>query len=493
MAFTKLVLSNPLRDCSISGDLSSEDVPMFEFSQNTPVFDDMTGKGLFTYPDHVQTVINRILIQASMLVYSRRFDLADVALPAPVVHAVCMLELSRDPSLADIGAIALLLKSSSKEREALPQHTLFPFDGSSRFPVPTENQRVLINVAKLRADSDFDEVIRAIFRAALCAQLLRHGHQWGIYLLRDLGEFLYARRLCRLKASLHSVEDTLGEALMNRPGDYLRVGLTTLTLPLAGMAVCAMEDRKILIDAMVVPLDRIFMWILLEKMEDGYADLLMERWEASPTHDLCQWYTVAYPHKLDQESEMEKEGPLAVACSIAPSHVFNKCKEHGKLTNKIITLTAINGCEDAKAMLSTMIDKTALKNMDTEAVSLEDYNRRYGTKHFTHIYESLNFDDWMELLEYYCDHNKVCNLYCMLQTKPFTGSYEDIVMGLKSSMIRKENTAVWATFFDAVIPLLKGEALKKAMGMFNSSIDHSLVSSTNRAYADTAMLDGIIA
>ncbi|NBK25180.1 MAG: hypothetical protein EOM68_24535, partial [Spirochaetia bacterium] len=89
MAFTKLVLSNPLRDCSISGDLSSEDVPMFEFSQNTPVFDDMTGKGLFTYPDHVQTVINRILIQASMLVYSRRFDLADVALPAPVVHAVC--------------------------------------------------------------------------------------------------------------------------------------------------------------------------------------------------------------------------------------------------------------------------------------------------------------------------------------------------------------------------------------------------------------------
>lgn len=493
MAITKLVLSNPLRNCSISGDLSSEDVPMFEFAQNTPVFDDMTGKGLFTYPDHVQTIINRILIQASMLVYSRRFDLADVTIPVQVVHAVCMLELSRDPSLADIGAIALLLKPSSKEKEALIWPTLFTPDGSTRFPVPTENQLVLINATQLKSDSDFDEVIRAIFRAALCAQLLRHGHQWGIYLLRDLGEFLYARRLCRLEASLHSVEDTLGETLMNRPGEYLRVGLTTLTLPLAGMAVCAMEDRQILIDAMVVPLDRIFMWILLEKMEDKYADVLMERWKELPTNDLCQWYTVAYPHKCDQESEMEKEGPLAVACSIAPSHVFNKCKEHGKLTNKIITLTAINGCEDAKAMLSTMIDKTALKNMDTEAVILEDYNRRYGTKHFTHIYESLNFDDWMELLEYYCDCNMIDNLSCMLQTKPFTGSYEDIVMGLKPSMVRKDNTGVWALFFGAVIPLLKGEALKKAMGMFNSGIDHNLVSSTNRAYAETTMLDGILA
>ena len=81
MAFIKLTLDNPLRNCVISGDPESDETPLFDFTEDSVVFEDLKEHGLFTYPEHMITSINRILIQAALLVYSRRFDLIRVQPP----------------------------------------------------------------------------------------------------------------------------------------------------------------------------------------------------------------------------------------------------------------------------------------------------------------------------------------------------------------------------------------------------------------------------
>ncbi|NBK22173.1 MAG: hypothetical protein EOM68_09120, partial [Spirochaetia bacterium] len=144
MASIKLTLNNPLRNCVISGDPESDETPLFDFTEDSVVFEDLKEHGLFIYPEHLITSINRILIQAALLVYSRRFDLIRVQPPVPVIHAVLLLELGRDPEFSCSSELLSMLKQDRVLSR--PINPLFCPKDTELFPTMTTTQKLFINL-----------------------------------------------------------------------------------------------------------------------------------------------------------------------------------------------------------------------------------------------------------------------------------------------------------------------------------------------------------
>lgn len=484
MAFIKLTLDNPLRNCVISGDPESDETPLFDFTEDSVVFEDLKEHGLFTYPEHMITSINRILIQAALLVYSRRFDLIRVQPPVPVIHAVLLLELGRDPEFSCSSEILSMLKQDRVLSR--PIRPLFCPKDTELFPTMTTTQKLFINLCTGLVSSAFDGWVRCIMRVALCIRLLQLGQAWGIYCLKDMSDFLYARRVALLKAPL-SVVQTLDAALLEQGGAVIPA-LHTLSMPAAGVAVCASQAAELLARAGMIPTDRLLMWIMLPSMTMEVEPAL--RLRVGVESVVGQWYAVAYPHLVDTESSIHGETALMVACSVAPEHVFSRLKEHDKLTDKLLTVAAINGCEQAKVMLAPKIDLDALRDALLGSDNLQQFNTTYGTNHFANIFSCLSLDDWIEVLDHFCSKGMSGNIFCILQTLPLNATVSEVVDRIKPEMVLKRYATAWVTFLETCIPVLTGQTLAKAIRLLTPLKDPSYRATTTGA-VDTIMLAGI--
>lgn len=453
MASIKLTLNNPIRNCTIIGDPESDETPMFNFTEDSVVFVDLKEHGLFTYPEHLITSINRILIQAALLVYSRRFDLLRVTPPIPVLHAIWLLELARDPEFSRSSEMQGLLKLGW--RMINPLSLFFQPKGTGILPSVSDQQKGFLSTCAGNAEST-DEWIRCVLRVALCIKLLQTGQAWGIYFLKDFSDFLYARRIATLHGLL-TVVRILDEALMEK-GSALAPELHRLSMPAAGAAVCASQSAALLARAGVIPTDRLLMWIMLPHMTMEVEPILRQR----ITQDTVgrQWYAIAYPHLMDPKKDVTA---LMLACSVAPVHVFNRLNEHDKLTYRLLTFTAINGCVPAKEMLSPKIDLDALRDLRLGTTNLQDFSAAYGTNHFANIFSCLNLDDWIDLLDYFCINGMDGNVICILQTLPLNASVSEVVDRIKPEMVSKRYATAWITFLQTSIPVLSKQTLAKAL------------------------------
>ena len=148
------------------------------------------------------------------------------------------------------------------------------------------------------------------------------------------------------------------------------------------------------------------------------------------------------------------ETALMVACSVAPEHVFSRLKEHDKLTDKLLTVAAINGCEQAKVMLAPKIDLDALRDALLGSDNLQQFNTTYGTNHFANIFSCLSLDDWIEVLDHFCSKGMSGNIFCILQTLPLNATVSEVVDRIKPEMVSKRYSPAWITFLETCIPVL---------------------------------------